>query len=170
MSSNSFYDGKHGARKVFGPSSGGAASEAPAHKHTDGVIREIAVDFTYDCLPVKGNAGADAVVDKIPANALIVSSYLIVYTAFTSTSTTTDLAIGLQEADGTEIDDDGLHTEAQLTQTAINATNAWFVGGGALVGASVGSADGYITVTPNVDDLLTGAARLVVRYILPDFV
>ena len=74
MSSNSFYDGKHGARKVFGPSSDGAASEAPAHKHTDGVVREIAVDFSYDCLPTKGNAGADAVVDYIPANALIVDS------------------------------------------------------------------------------------------------
>lgn len=169
MSSNSFYDGKHGARKVFGPSSGGAASEAPAHKHTDGVIREIAVDFTYDCLPVKGNAGADAVIDYIPANSLILSSYLYIYEDFTSTSTTTDLTIGLQEADGTEIDDDGLHTAAQLTQTAIDASNVWFVGGGALIGSSDAD-NGYITVTPTVDDLLTGAARLVVRYILPDFV
>jgi hypothetical protein len=89
---------------------------------------------------------------------------LEIITAFTSTSTTTDLTVGLEQADGTDIDLDGLVTAANATQDTIGAVGL-ITGSGALVGASIGAAAGEVVVTPSVADLLTGEARLVVQYL-----
>src|SRR5687768_563242 len=80
------------------------------------VIKTVVWLFDYNSLPDASTNGLDYV---IPANATIVSAKLQIVTAFTSTSTTTDLTVGLQKADGTAIDDDGLITALQATQTEI---------------------------------------------------
>lgn len=130
---------------------------------TKGNTTEVAWTFSYDDLPV---GGTDQLGVSIPANAKIISAKIEFIAAFTSTSTTTDLTVGLEQADGTDIDVDGFLTAAQLTQTVIDNTNTVIVGTGALVGATVGAAAGELVVIPSVDDLLTGQARVIVEYSL----
>lgn len=129
----------------------------------DEVIKVASWTFNYDDLP----AGATNKLGlSIPAYAKILSARLEILTGFTSTSTTTDLEIGLEQADGTDIDLDGFVTAAQATQTVIATRGNFVTGTGALVGASIGAAAGELVVTPSADDLLTGKARVIVEYIL----
>lgn len=119
--------------------------------------------FDYSDLP---DAGTSVLGVSLPAYSKIVSAKLEVLSGFTSTSTTTDLTVGLQEADGTEIDNDGLVAAAEATQTAIATRGNFITGAGALVGTDIGAAAGKLTVAPSVDDLLTGKARVIVEYVL----
>ena len=56
-----------------------------------------------------------------------------------------------------------LATEA--TQTTIAVAGDVITGGGTLVGSTVGANAVELYVTPSVDDLLTGAGRVVVEYV-----
>lgn len=124
--------------------------------------------FDYDNLPDAAAHNLDLV---IPANSTILSAKMRIVTAFTSTSTTTDITVGLQESDGTEIDNDGLITAAQATQATIAVKGAIIDGSsgtaGALIGFTIGTADGELVVAPNVDDLTAGRAEVIVEYLLP---
>jgi hypothetical protein len=128
----------------------------------DDLVKWAVWDFKYDDLPA---AGTNNLQFSIPANATIISAELIVDTAFTSTSTTTDLTIGLATSAGVEIDLDGLITAANATQTTIAVANSVITGSGALVGKGIGSAAGELVVTPTVADLTAGAGRVVVKYV-----
>jgi hypothetical protein len=130
---------------------------------SDGVVKTQVITFNYDDLPAYGSGNLN---QSIPAYAKIVSSRFEVLTAFTSTSTTTDLDVGLYQNGGTVIDLDGLHTAAQLTQTAIGTRGNFYLGAGALVGASIGAAAGEVVVTPTVADLTAGKGRIIIDYIL----
>jgi hypothetical protein len=128
----------------------------------NGIVKSAIWEFTYNTLP---DAGANNLQFVIPAGATIVSAKLVVDTAFTSTSTTTDLTVGLQTSAGVEIDNDGLVTAAEGTQTAIAVEGAVVTGAGALIGKTIGATAGELVVAGTVDDLLTGAGRVVVEYI-----
>lgn len=128
-----------------------------------GIVKEAVWIFDYNNLPTPG---LNKMQVQIPPYAKIVSAKLEILTGFTSTSTTTDLLIGLQQADATEIDNDGLLTAANATQTTIATRGNLVVGSGALVGVSIGAAGGELKVAPNVDDLLTGKGRVIVEYIV----
>lgn len=132
-----------------------------------GLVKEASWTFDYDDLP---DAAANSLGVSLPAYAKVLSARLEILTGFTSTSATTDLTVGLQQSDGTEIDNDGLITAAQATQTTI-ATRGNVINGasgtpGALVGTSIGAAAGELVVTPSVDDLTAGKARVIVEYVL----
>ena len=127
-----------------------------------GIVKRAQWDFSYDDLP---DAATDGLGFVIPAGASIVSAVLYVDQAFTSTSTTTDLTVGLQQANGTEIDNDGLIEADEATQTAIGTEGNVVTGAGALIGKSVGANNGELVVTPSVDDLTAGKARIVVEYV-----
>lgn len=127
-----------------------------------GIIKSAVWDFTYNTLPAVGSNNLQFV---IPANATIVSARLVIDTAFTSTSTTTDLTVGLQTSAGTEIDNDGLITAANADQTAIAVANSIVTGSGALVGKGIGANAGELVVSSSAADLLTGAGRVIVEYI-----
>lgn len=131
---------------------------------SDGLIKQAVWQFSYNDLPAGATNNMGQV---IPANAKIISAYMEIITAFTSTSTTTDLTVGLEQADGTDIDVDGLLTAVNADQTAIGTAKKLIVGTGALVGATIGTAAGELCVIPSVADLLTGEARVVVEYMLP---
>jgi hypothetical protein len=126
-------------------------------------------DFSYDDLP---DAAAHNLNHVIPANSTIVSARVRIIDAFTSTSTTTDLTVGLQQSDGTEIDNDGLLTAAHLSQATIAVAGALYDGStgtaGALVGFTIGAADGELSVASSAADLLTGRAQVIVEYLIPD--
>ena len=128
-----------------------------------GIVKRAQWDFDYNDLP---DAASNNLQYSIPANSTIVSAVLYVDTAFTSTSTTTDLTVGLQKADGTAIDDDGLIEADEATQTTIAVANSVITGAGALIGLTIGANAGELVVTPSADDLETGAGRIVVEYVL----
>lgn len=129
----------------------------------DDVIKTAVWTFDYNDLPA---GGTNKLGMSIPAYAKILSARFEVLTGFTSSSTTTDLDVGLEQADGTDIDLDGLLTAAQLTQTVIATRGNFVTGTGALVGASIGAAAGELVVTPTVADLTAGKARVIVQYIV----
>lgn len=130
------------------------------------VIKTVVWTFDYNALPDASTNGLEYV---IPANSTILSAKLQIITAFASTSTTTDLTVGLQKADGTAIDDDGLITALQATQTTIAVAGAIIDGASgtaaALIGKTIGTTDGELVVTPSVADLTAGKARMIVEYI-----
>lgn len=128
----------------------------------DEVIKIAEWTFDYNDLPTYGTSNLQ---HSIPANARILSARLEIITAFTSTSTTTDLEIGLYTSAGVAIDADGLVTAANADQTAIANTGVVIVGSGALVNDTIGATAGEVVVAPTVADLLTGRARLIVEYI-----
>lgn len=132
----------------------------------DEVIKTVQWTFSYNDLP----AGAATKLGySIPANSTILMAKLQIIDAFTSTSTTTDLTVGLEQADGTDIDLDGLITAAQATQTTIAVANSVIDGASgtpaALIGTTIGTAAGELVVTPSVADLTAGKARLIVQYL-----
>lgn len=157
--------GIRGVQVFYGPRD--TNSKFGGELSTKGVIKQVVWTFNYNDLP----AGASSNLGQsIPAYAKIVNAYMEILTGFTSTSTTTDLTVGLEQAGGTDIDLDGLITAAQATQTTI-ATRGNFINGSsgtpaALIGASIGATAGELVVTPSVDDLTAGKARVVVEYII----
>ena len=132
----------------------------------DDVIKTVQWTFDYSDLPTYGADNLQAV---IPANARILSAKMEIITAFTSTSTTTDLDVGLYTSAGVAIDANGLITAAQATQTTIAVVGAIIDGAsgtpGALINNTIGATAGELVVTPTVADLLTGKARIIVQYI-----
>jgi hypothetical protein len=154
-------DGKRGVANYYGVrTTNGKFGGQQSTK--EGVVKSAIWDFDYNDLP---NYGSGALHFQLPANATIVSATLYVDVAFTSTSTTTDLDVGLYTAAGVAIDADGLITAANATQTAIGTAGNVITGSGALVGKTIGSSAGELVVAPTVADLLTGAGRIVVEYV-----
>jgi hypothetical protein len=154
-------DGKRGVANYYGVrTTNGKFGGQQSTKN--GIIKSAVWDFDYNDLPAQGSNGLQL---SIPANATIVSAKLYVDVAFTSTSTTTDLDVGLYQAGGTVIDADGLITVAEATQTAIGTAGNVVTGAGALVGKTIGAAAGELKVTPSVDDLTAGAGRIVVEWV-----
>jgi hypothetical protein len=132
----------------------------------DEVIKFAVWTFDYDDLPTYGTSNLQMV---IPANARILSAKLEIITGFTSTSTTTDLLVGLYTSAGVAIDADGLITAAQATQTTI-ATAGNVIDGasgtpGALINVTIGATAGELVVAGSAADLTAGRARLIVEYI-----
>lgn len=132
----------------------------------DELVRKGIWDFNYNGLPVNGATNQELI---IPANSTIISAKFRVISAFTSTSTTTDLTVGLRSKNAVaeDIDDDGLLTAANLTQATIAVVGSVITGTGALVGFTIGATDGELYVAPTVADLLTGRAQVIVEYMLP---
>lgn len=148
----------NGVRNNYGPQT--TQDKYPGLIKTEGYTKQMVVDFNYDDLPVDSADGALAIV--IPADAFILSSRLHVKTAAAGG---TSYTIGLTESDGTAIDADGLHTAAQAV-TANLTEDAWLVGGGALVGATIGAAGGQVDVVAT-GTFTAGSYRLIIEYILP---
>ncbi|AAM28403.1 hypothetical protein [Vibrio phage VpV262] len=124
--------------------------------HVDGNVFRQETTFKFDQLPT---ATLDQLHQAIPAGSRVLSATLKTHVDFTAT-TAVSLNIGLQERDGTEVDNDGL-----FAALALPSANDFDDGAGALVGAGTGlTVDAVVVVVPNVDDLLTGEATLVVEY------
>lgn len=130
----------------------------------EGLVQSLSLTFDYDDLPDATYPNLSA---QLPANCTIISARLEIITAFTSTSATTDLDIGIADADGGSniTDPNGLITVTVLTQATIQVVGDVIDGDGALVGSTIGAEAGVLTVTPNVADLLTGRGRIIVEYL-----
>ena len=98
----------------------------------------------------------------IPAGAVVKDAYLVVDTAFTSAGAAV-LDLGLKQADGTNIDDDGI--DAAIALTAIDADDDVIGCDGALVGTRLAN-DSYVMATYDTAAFTAGAAKLVVKYVV----
>lgn len=172
--------GAGGARTHYGPRDV-AQKEAGRVVH-HGIARQLIVDFDYNNLPSTLNAGADAVNAYVPAGSFITRCYLYCKVAGAGG---TSYTVGLEQADGTDIDADGLITAAQGAVANLAQGNV-IAGRGAMVleapnadgtahidadgvyvdGATgpVTSVDGYIVVVAN-GSFTAGSYRLFVEYI-----
>jgi len=146
----------NGVRNWYGPRS--VEDVFPAEIKTEGYTKEMVVDFAYDDLPAASEDGA--MVLTIPGDSLILSSRLHVKSAAVGG---TSYIIGLQQADGTEIDNNGLH---DTMLTAALTEDAWLIGAGALIGAATGAAAGQIVVAAT-GTFTAGEYRLIVEYVQP---
>ncbi len=124
----------------------------------------VVYEFDYDDLPSAASIDLDHV---YPAGAIILAARFVVITGFTSTSTDTDLTVGIADADGGSnvTDVDGIFTATELTQTVIAAAGLTVAAAGDNIGTAEDEAM-VLTVTPTVDDLLTGKARIEVDYMV----
>ena len=128
------------------------------------------VEYIFDYNELRAFSASDTDDDDvhldalIPAGARITSATFDVLVAFTSTSTTTDLDVGLWQNDNDAVyDADGLLTAAQLTQTVIG-TLVRTTGTGDVINKLPLTEACRVQMVPTVDDLLTGRARLIVTY------
>lgn len=156
-----------GAAQHYGPREANTGLDNQVS--TYGLTRQRELYFDYEQaqagLPTT-DADTDAGTLIIPANSLIKKVYLEVSTAFASGTPATDTVLfGLQQTDGTVIDADGLI--ATGSSNPADLTVGWIEGDGALVGASVGTADAQISIDVGVGTLTAGVGRLVVEYIEP---
>jgi hypothetical protein len=133
-------------------------------KSSTGLIKEVEYIFDWNDLPTApGTVNLD--MEYIyPKGSTILESIIQVITAMTGTSGT--MTIGLERADGTDMDVDGFHTAAQLVQASLTAGNS-LKGTGALIGTtSDATYDGRLIVI-NGGTVTGGKYRLVVRYLPP---
>ena len=98
-------------------------------------------------------------VPYIPAGAVLKDAYLKVGTAFVGATAVLDL--GFKQADGTNIDDDGIDAAVAVASLTANAVIA---GDGALVGTRLAN-DSYIMATYDTAAFTAGDAVLVLKYI-----
>ena len=132
---------------------------------TYGVVqqRELYFDFAQANAGIPTvNADTDAGTLTIPANSLVKAAYLEVNVAFLSAGAAT-LELGVETTAGGVVDANGLDTLAK----AVLTTKSWHVLDGALVGATVGTADVQLSIDDATAAFTAGSARLVVEYITP---
>lgn len=96
----------------------------------------------------------------IPAGAVIKDAYFVVGTAFTSGGSAV-LDLGLKQADGTVIDEDGI--DANVAVTAIDADDDVVVCDGALIGTRL-AANAYPAASYDTAAFTAGAGTLVIKY------
>lgn len=131
-----------------------------AQSQSVGLVKQAVWDIAYDKLP---NGGTNNLQFSIPANATVVSAKFYIDSAWTSTSTTTDLVVGLETSAGSSAGTLLLATE--LDQDDIQVAGTVVTGTGTLIGKTVGANAVELYVTPSAADLLTGTARIVVEYV-----
>lgn len=126
--------------------------------HVDGNVFRQETTFRFDQLPT---FTLDELHQRVPSNARVLGFTIKVHEDFTATSATV-VNFGLYEPDGTVVDLDGLAAAVGIGGLV---SGAILDGAGALVGANtVLGVDAHIVVAPDVDDLLTGEATIVLEY------
>lgn len=168
-----FWKNDDGLPVRFGTQQQSPEAPSVSTTHTKGMERELVVHFSYDNLVgFTSDADNDGTLDeftqgiaRIPAKSYITEAFLIATTDW-QTSNSATLTIGLVEADGTEIDNDGI--DAAIGAGALDLGDVVSCNG-ALVGGTVwtsATADGYVRATA-ANTWTTGTATLVIRYITP---
>lgn len=148
----------NGVRNYFGPQDP-THTKIPAKKSKVSTEMHV-VEFRYDDLPAAD--ANDQGILVIPKGSLIVSARLVVLETFAGG---TSYQIGTEQTDGTDIDLDGLITDANAPLASINGAGKWVVGTGALVGAvSSLTVDSQVKVTAT-GTFTAGRARLYVEII-----
>lgn len=150
-----------GGAQHYGPR--GTNEGIPTSASTYGVVKQIVVPVKYDDvnsgLPA-ASANVDEAVRSLKANSYIKGAYFNVTTAFTSAGSAV-LNIGVEQADGTAVDADGIDAIAVGALTA----NAWITCDGALVGASVGANAAQVSFDDATAAFTAGEGVLILEVI-----
>lgn len=140
---------------VYGPRK--SANSRGGKLNTLGTVQELKLNIAWNDLPPGGVN--DTGMPHIPADAVILGGYLLVNTAFLDT---TGLTIGLQNAAGTEIDNDGLLETVAAAALTVDTKLAF---DGSLVGTDVAST-GYVVVTDAAAASTAGSGTIVIEYLI----
>lgn len=143
------------ARNHYGPKLISEAEQFGGQDSTSGLHKRAIWEFDYDNLPVNSAGAMEALV---PAYAHIMNAQIEVISAMTGTSGT--LTVGLEEADGTLIDVDGI--DVAVAQAAL-AANAVIECDGALIGTSLGNQAGQLLVSTG-GSVTGGRFRVVIEF------
>jgi len=95
----------------------------------------------------------------IPAGAILRDAIFVVDTAFTSGGAAV-LDLGLKQADGTNIDDDGIDAAIAVGSLTVRSGTE---SDGALVGTKM-EHDSYVMATYDTAAFTAGAGRLIIKY------
>lgn len=152
-----------GVRNHYGPKEIGDSENFGGQVSTGGFIKQAIWEFDFDNLPVNSADGGQMEAE-IPAGAIIMSAEIEVVTAMSGTSGT--YTVGLEEADGTVIDIDGLILISEAIQANL-VDNAVVAGAGALIGTQIDE-DGQLLVVEG-GTVTAGRFRVVVEYRQADF-
>lgn len=131
---------------------------------SSGGVKEVEWVFSYDDLP--GPTTGGEMETLVPKGAVILSARFQTITAFAGG---TSYDIGLQQQDGTEIDNDGLWDALALAE--INAENEWSdasthagTNSGNLVSTTVGLAANAYLKAVATGTFTAGKGRIVITY------
>jgi len=130
-------------------------------RHKKDYLRHIEVSIDFQNLPVNPQDIA-GLMQEIPSESIITRCHLVSLTAWTSTSGTTTLNVGLRKRDGTTISAAGLFsatTVASLTANKVTTSS------GTLINNTVGLDDAYPVITPSAADLTAGTGKLIIEYL-----
>jgi hypothetical protein len=125
---------------------------------TEGLLNQAVYVFSYDDLPANGATNLQL---SIPAYAKIKSASFEVLTGFAGGTAYT---VGLNKADGTVVDADGVATAANLALANINARGASVNCTGAMVNVGSVGADPVEVVVTASGTFTAGKARLVIEW------
>lgn len=136
-------------------------NDAGATVATKGNVEIFQMVLDYDNLPSNVGTAPSSKSIPLPANATIVSAYLQTLSDWATADAAT-LDLGLKQADGTAIDEDGI--DAAIAAAALD-TGDTVTCDGALVGEDVGTADAYISADVNTGSFTSGQSVLTIEYI-----
>jgi hypothetical protein len=143
-----------GVRNHYGPKLIGESEQFGGQVSTGGFLKQAVWEFDYNNLPVNFDGEMEA---EIPNGASILNAQIEVVSAMTGTSGT--LTVGLEQADGTVIDVDGI--DAAVAQAALIA-DAIIECDGALIGTQI-NADAQLLVTTG-GTVTGGRFRVIIEY------
>lgn len=148
----------------FGPRD--SKNDNGAVVETIGNVEVFQMNLDFDNLPAASGTAPSTKSIPLPANAVINDAVIQVTEAFTAAGAAT-LTLGLKNSAGTAIDADGIDAAIAVAALSLGATIQC---DGALVGADIGTADGYIASAVATGPFLTGHAILTIEYTrqLPD--
>ncbi len=150
-----------GLEQAYGREQGVASTTGTVHMEGGLHKALVTLDFTDLPLAADGIARLDPLpVALFPKDIVIESATIKVDVAFTSGGAAT-LDLGLQEEDGTEIDNNGLF--AAVTVASMNSVGDVVVGGGALINALT-SERGVIVADVGTADFTAGRAAIEIVY------
>jgi hypothetical protein len=133
----------------------------------NGIYNNLVVDLDHSRMPA--HTASDTLLSDLheialPAGAIITTATLDITEAFDSGGSAT-LDIGLEKADGTEYDYDGI--DAAIAETAIDAVGDRVACDGALVGGAALTEKAFVTVNVGTATFTVGRGKLVIEYIIP---
>lgn len=111
---------------------------------------EVQLEYVFDVADGPAASETDTSVLTIPAGSVIESCDIFVVSTL---SGGTNFSLGLQQPDGTEIDNDGL-------DAAVTATTGFVAGDGALIGTAI-SVDGQVVLSGT---RTAGVLKVVLKY------
>ena len=156
---------------MFGPDQGRERGRG-GEVNSTGATKELVIPLiATDLVGFDADANNDGTMDSfsgmqasIPAGSMIQSATIVGNTAWAAPGTAgaSVLTIGLYKMDGTAIDADGI--DADILESELAATDV-VTCNGALVGAQIGDAAGFVKATATSGNVATaGKSKLILRY------